>query len=85
MILVIGYGNELRRDDGLGPRVAASLAGPGVRALAVRQLTPELAEEVATARLVVFVDARVNPPAATVEVMPKACELSESMAREKAT
>jgi hydrogenase maturation protease len=59
-VLVIGYGNELRRDDGAGPRVARAVAErgrPGIRAVAVHQLTPELAEPLAAADLAVFVDA----------------------------
>ena len=58
--LVIGYGNELRSDDGVGPKVAAAVAGmqlPGVHAIACHQLTPELAEPIAAARAVIFVDA----------------------------
>src|SRR5690349_12576145 len=61
-LLVIGYGNELRQDDGVGPRVAASVAEwnlPGIQALACHQLTPELAEPIARAERVVFVDASV--------------------------
>jgi hydrogenase maturation protease len=60
-ILVIGYGNVLRGDDAVGPQVAAAVARwglPDVQALAVHQLTPELAEPLAAARLAVFVDAR---------------------------
>jgi hydrogenase maturation protease len=63
--LVIGYGNTLRRDDGVGPRVAESIAAlglPEVQALACALLTPELAETVARARGVVFVDAAVDSP-----------------------
>jgi hydrogenase maturation protease len=59
--LVIGYGNPLRGDDAAGWRVAAAAAAwevPRVRAEAVQQLTPELAERLAPASLVVFVDAR---------------------------
>jgi hydrogenase maturation protease len=59
-LLVIGYGNELRRDDGVGPRAARVVSGwgrPGTRTLAVPQLTPELAGEVAAAAEVIFVDA----------------------------
>lgn len=59
-ILVIGYGNELRGDDGLGPLVAKAVAAaniPGVRVLTARQLLPEFAADLAQARLVVFVDA----------------------------
>lgn len=62
-VLVIGYGNTLRGDDGIGPEVATALAAlelPGVRAMAVPQLTPELAVELADARLAVFVDAAVD-------------------------
>ena len=64
-LLVIGYGNTLRRDDGVGPKVAdavAELALPGVRALAYPLLTPELADPVSRARVVVFVDAAVDAP-----------------------
>jgi hydrogenase maturation protease len=62
-LLVIGYGNELRGDDGVGPRVARAVAEwnrPDVRALAVQQLVPELAAKLVTAERVVFVDARVD-------------------------
>jgi hydrogenase maturation protease len=60
-VVVIGYGNTLRRDDGVGPYVAAAVAAwklPGVIGLAVPQLTPELAVKLAESRLAVFVDAR---------------------------
>ena len=64
-LLVIGYGNTLRSDDGVGPKVAdavASLALIGVRALACPLLTPELADPVSQARVAVFVDAAVDAP-----------------------
>ena len=64
-LLVIGYGNTLRRDDGVGPRVAeavAALGWPGVQTIACPLLTPELAEPVARARAVIFVDAAVDAP-----------------------
>jgi hydrogenase maturation protease len=69
--LVIGYGNTLRGDDGAGPWVAQAVAKwrlPEVRALAVHQLTPELAAELATASQAVFVDASVARDCATVEL-----------------
>lgn len=62
-VLVIGYGNTLRGDDGIGPAVAeqvARLGLPGVRVLAVHQLAPELAADLADARVAVFVDATVG-------------------------
>ncbi|MGD0350115.1 MAG: hydrogenase maturation protease [Verrucomicrobiota bacterium] len=61
--LVIGYGNTLRSDDGVGAKVAAAVAGlalPRVVAIVRHQLTPELAEPVSTARAVVFVDAAAD-------------------------
>lgn len=63
--LVIGYGNTLRRDDGVGPKVAEAVAAlglPGIRALACPLLTPELAEAVSRAGVVIFVDAAVYAP-----------------------
>ena len=62
-LLVIGYGNSLRRDDGVGPRVAEAIEAlqlPGVRTLNCQLLTPEFADQVARARKVIFVDAAVD-------------------------
>jgi hydrogenase maturation protease len=62
-LLVIGYGNELRGDDGVGPRIARAVSSwglPQVRALDVQQLTPELADAIGQADRVVFVDAAVG-------------------------
>ena len=64
-LLVIGYGNTLRSDDGVGPRVAdaiASLALPGVETFSCDLLTPELADPISRAATVVFVDAAVDAP-----------------------
>ena len=64
-LLVIGYGNTLRRDDGVGPGVAEAVAAldlPAVRTLACPLLTPELAEAVSQAHVVIFVDAAVDAP-----------------------
>ncbi len=58
--LVIGYGNTLRGDDGLGQEAAAAVTAwerPGLSAIACHQLGPELASAVSTAQRVVFVDA----------------------------
>jgi hydrogenase maturation protease len=63
--LIIGYGNTLRGDDGVGPRVAETVAGlqlPGVHTLVCPQLSPEHAEPMARARMVIFVDAAVDAP-----------------------
>lgn len=72
-ILVIGYGNKLRGDDGLGPRVVEEIAlanYPGLRVRSVCQLVPELAAEVAEARIVIFVDALADPSRAAVQLAP---------------
>jgi hydrogenase maturation protease len=77
-VLVIGYGNALRRDDGIGPWVARELAAlglPQVRVRSVHQLVPELAAELAEARLAVFIDARVEPgrkPVTLEKLVPSA-------------
>jgi hydrogenase maturation protease len=82
-VLLIGYGNELRCDDALGPTVARALAALGfgwLRVLAVPQLTPELAEPVSRARAVVFVDATLNAPPGAVQIGPLAgAALSEPL------
>jgi hydrogenase maturation protease len=65
-LLVIGYGNELRRDDGVGAKVAAAVAGwhlPNAQAIACQQLTPELTQAIASAAHVVFVDAALGAEA----------------------
>jgi hydrogenase maturation protease len=62
-LLVIGYGNELRSDDGVGPKVVSALEQlnlPGVRTMVCQQLMPELAEPVSLAQRVIFVDAAVD-------------------------
>jgi hydrogenase maturation protease len=64
-VLIVGYGSTLRSDDGLGPRVAEAIGArelPNVEALACPQLTPELAEPISQASVVVFVDAAVDEP-----------------------
>ena len=63
--LVIGYGNTLRGDDGVGPRAAAAIGDlqlPGVRTLICPLLTPELADPISRAGTVIFVDAAVDAP-----------------------
>lgn len=64
-LLVIGYGNTLRGDDGVGPRVAEAVEAlhlPGVRTLVCQQLSPEHAAPIALADTVIFVDAAVDAP-----------------------
>ena len=60
-MLIIGYGNRLRSDDGVGFRAAELLrernVNPDIEVLAVPQLTPELTEPVSRAQQVIFIDA----------------------------
>ena len=77
-MLVIGYGNTLRSDDGVGPRVAeavGSLKLPGVRTLICQQLSPEHADPISQSDAVVFVDAAVD---ASKEVRLHPLEPNES-------
>jgi hydrogenase maturation protease len=70
--LIVGYGNPLRGDDGLGPLAAALLADDprlrGARVLQRHQLTPELAFDASGASLLVLVDAAADRPAGEVTV-----------------
>ncbi|TVQ22410.1 MAG: hydrogenase maturation protease [Leptolyngbya sp. DLM2.Bin15] len=63
-MLIIGYGNTLRGDDGAGYYIAEQMADQiashswtGVRSLSVHQLLPELAAEMTDVQTVIFVDA----------------------------
>jgi len=71
-VLVVGYGNPLRSDDGVGPAVAERLAVDprlaGVEVRAEHQLTPELAMDAAQVSLMVLVDAADGVPAGEVVV-----------------
>lgn len=85
-VLILGYGNELRGDDALGPQVARAVAQAvaptvaqqgaqqgvqainptvviqsdhDVRTIALHQLTPELAADLAEVAIALFIDARL--------------------------
>lgn len=91
MILIIAYGNDLREDDGAGLVLAEQLAsvwqvkGLTVQSLAVQQLAPELAANIAgeDVTAVIFVDTRMttSPFDRSVAVVPlqPGTELSPSM------
>jgi hydrogenase maturation protease len=73
-VLVIGYGNPLRGDDGVGCLVAEEVAKrifdpeSKVQVVACHQLNPELAETIAETRAVIFVDASVDLKPGEVKV-----------------
>jgi hydrogenase maturation protease len=74
--LVIGIGNPLRGDDGVGTWLAEQAAvltaaepdGP-VAVRSVQQLTPELAEELAQLEDVLFIDAWQAPAKAAPQLL----------------
>lgn len=69
-VLVIGYGNDMRRDDGAGRWVADQIEMLGrddIDVRSVTQLSPELALALSGRSLVVFVDASVDTHALRVE------------------
>lgn len=62
-VLVIGYGNPGRQDDGLGPRLAEKLEGLALTGVVIEsdyQLNVEHAHDLANYRTVVFVDATLE-------------------------
>ena len=73
-ILVIGYGNDLRSDDGAGRWVAEQIDAlelPDVEARSIMQLTPEVSLDIVDRRWVVFVDASVETEVLKVdEIVP---------------
>ena len=73
-VLIIGFGNPLRSDDGFGFRAAGRLRetvhDPDVEILSLHQLTPELMEPISRASRVIFIDAAVNGEPGEINVRP---------------
>jgi hydrogenase maturation protease len=69
--LIVGYGNPLRGDDGVGWHAAQHLlkrsAELDADVISCHQLTPELAEPVSRAERVIFIDARTGLAPGKVE------------------
>jgi len=71
-VLIIGYGNPLRGDDGIGFYAAKALdeqfrAEPDVEVMAAQELTPEMAEDIARSGVVLFVDAALDHAPGTIK------------------
>jgi hydrogenase maturation protease len=77
--LIIGIGNPLRGDDGLGWRalemlerhteaLGARASRPPFETVVCHQLTPELAEPISRAAQVIFIDACVGSPPGKIRV-----------------
>ena len=71
-IMVVGYGNSLRRDDGVGVVAAQRLSEklPTGSVIDCQQLMPELAETLADADIVVFIDASTASPPGRIAIIP---------------
>ena len=77
--VAIGYGNDLRSDDAIGPLVAEAVEAwgmPNVEAIALHQLTPELADTLQKCDGAIFIDACILPELKQVQV--QAIEPAES-------
>jgi hydrogenase maturation protease len=73
--LILACGNTLRGDDGLGPWLAQWAeerfkSEPRVRILSRQQWPPELAEEVAQAESVLFIDCSVDSAPGSIQLLP---------------
>jgi hydrogenase maturation protease len=86
-VLIVGFGNPLRSDDGVGWHVAQLLSGElsraDVQVVVRQQLTPEIADFASRAERVLFVDAARSGNAGSLQcrkVVP--ADLSESYSHE---
>ncbi|MCX7796721.1 MAG: hydrogenase maturation protease [bacterium] len=74
-ILVIGYGNPARCDDGIGEYVTERLLSEGINVdiLTCQELGPELCEDISGCGLVFFIDAGIEQNEAFLirEITPK--------------
>lgn len=81
MRLVIGYGNTLRGDDGIGQIIASELMArvktDAIDILTRHQLTPELVEPISAADTVFFIDASVGTQVGRIDVRPVEASTSE--------
>jgi hydrogenase maturation protease len=73
--LILACGNTLRTDDGVGLWLAEwaeqRFSGqPGVRIIADHQWNPELAEDVARAHSVLFIDCSLDPEPGSLNLAP---------------
>lgn len=72
--VLLACGNSLREDDGVALRIAEaaqqSIPATQLRIIAAQQWTPELAAELADARLAIFVDANAADEPGAIRVAP---------------
>ncbi len=71
LILIIGYGNDLRSDDGVGQKIANQIQNwqiPHIQSIALHQLTPELAETISEVKKVIFIDVYPASEGAKIQI-----------------
>jgi len=73
--LILACGNTLRGDDGVGLWLARWAEQrfsdqPGLRVIADHQWTPELAEDVARAQSVLFIDCSLDSASGSIKLTP---------------
>jgi hydrogenase maturation protease len=73
-VLILACGNTLRSDDGIGPWLAAwaeerFAADSRVKVISRQQWTPDLAEDIANASSVLFIDCSVASEPGTVSLL----------------
>lgn len=77
-VLIVGYGNPLRGDDGVGwqaaQRLARILGHEEVEVLAVQQLSLDLVEQLAKVDLAIFIDACHSETPGELTVQPLEAE-----------
>jgi hydrogenase maturation protease len=81
--LVLACGNTLCSDDGVGSNLAAWAEerfrqDSDVRVISRQQWTPDLAEEIAAADSVLFVDASIKSPPGRVRLIPVSSRVDAS-------
>jgi hydrogenase maturation protease len=73
-VLVVGFGNTLRTDDGVGRHAAQQLVMDprldGATVIACHQLAPEIALDLSQAAFAVLIDASATQPAGTFTIEP---------------
>jgi hydrogenase maturation protease len=71
--LILACGNTLRSDDGIGPWLAQWAEekfreDPSIRIISRQQWTPDLAEDIAQAESILFIDCSIESPPGSVSL-----------------
>lgn len=87
--VLLACGNALRQDDGVGLEIAAAaeraFSEAQLRVVAVQQWTPELAAEIATTALAIFVDASATDEPGAIRVRQLCSPTSANIGQSRST